>query len=41
MIGQALRIDVDTVGQDWQPEQQLKPEHGGSPGKLNQQQTQQ
>lgn len=44
MIGQALRIHVDTVGQhlqDWQQEQKLKPENGGSPSKLNKQQTQQ
>jgi transposase len=44
MIGQALRIHVDTVGhhlQDWQREQKLKPENGGSQSKLNKQQTQQ
>ena len=43
MIGQALRIHVDTVGQhlqDWQREQKLKPENGGSQSKLNVQQTQ-
>jgi transposase len=44
MIGQALRIHVDTVGQhlqDWQQEQKLKPKNGGSQSKLNKQQTQQ
>jgi transposase len=44
MIGQALRIHVDTVGQhlqDWQREQKLKPENGGSQSKLNARQTQQ
>jgi transposase len=44
MIGQALRIHVDTVGQhlqDWQQEQKLKSENGGSQSKLNVQQTQQ
>lgn len=44
MIGQALRIHVDTVGhhlQDWQQEQKLKPENGGSQSKLNAQQTRQ
>ena len=43
MIGQALRIHVDTVGQhlqDWQREQKLKPENGGSQSKLNVRQTQ-
>jgi hypothetical protein len=38
MIGQALRIHVDTVGQhlqDWQREQKLQPENGGSASKLN------
>jgi transposase len=44
MIGQALRIHVDTVGQhlqDWQREEKLKPENGGSQSKLDEQQTQQ
>ena len=44
MIGQALRVHIDTVGQhlqDWQQEQKLKPENGGSQSKLNKQQTQQ
>lgn len=44
MIGQALRLHVDTVGQhlqDWQQEQKLKPENGGSQSKLNAEQIQQ
>ena len=42
-IGQALRIHPETVAghlQDWAQEEKLKPENGGSEGKLNGQQTQ-
>ena len=42
-IGQALRIHPETVAEhlrDWTQEEKLKPENGGSQGKLNQQQTQ-
>jgi transposase len=42
-IGQALRIHPETVAghlQDWVQEEKLKPENGGSEGKLNGQQTQ-
>jgi transposase len=41
-IGQALRIHPETVAQhlhDWTEEEKLKPENGGSEGKLNGQQT--
>ena len=44
MISQALRLHVDTVGQhlqEWQEEQKLKPNNGGSQSKLNKQQSQQ
>ena len=42
-IGQALRIHPETVAQhlrDWMQIEKLKPENGGSQGKLTQQQTQ-
>jgi transposase len=41
-IGQALRIHPETVAdhlQDWAREEKLKPENGGSEGKLDRQQT--
>ena len=41
-IAQALRISIDTVGQhlqDWRAAEKLKPENGGSTGKLNATQT--